>query len=93
MIRKSQIAFSGGDYFTIKVGIKIPQESKRPIVLMLSIPTSYTVREAVLHSLEYFNGKLRKHRLRMNPDIYSFMVESSATEGSELSTTSKSLVR
>lgn len=28
------------------------------------------MREAILHSLEYFNGKLRKYKLRMDANIY-----------------------
>ena len=39
----------------------------------MSIPTAYTVREAILHSLEYFNGKLRRHKLRMDANMYSLV--------------------
>jgi len=39
----------------------------------MTIPTSYSVREAILHSLEYFNGKLKKYKLKMNADFYSMI--------------------
>ena len=43
----------------------------------MTIPTSYSVREAILHSLEYFNGKLKKHKLKMNADFYSLIEQTS----------------
>jgi hypothetical protein len=45
----------------------------------MTIPTSYSVREAILHSLEYFNGKLKKHKLKMNADFYSMIENTSPT--------------
>jgi hypothetical protein len=39
----------------------------------MTIPTSYSVRETILHSLEYFNGRLKKHKLKMNADLYSLI--------------------
>jgi hypothetical protein len=42
--------------------------------LKFSIPNTYTVRETIEHSLELFNGgKLKKHRLRMDPDLYQLI--------------------
>ena len=43
----------------------------------MSIPKIYSVREAIMHSLEYFNnGKLRRHRLKMSdPDVYYSLIE------------------
>jgi len=49
------------------------------MILQMTIPTSYSVREAILHSLEYFNGKFKKHKLKMNADLYSLIENTSST--------------
>jgi hypothetical protein len=41
------------------------------------------VREAILHSLEYFNGKLRKYKLRMDANIYLLAENSDRKTGGE----------
>ncbi len=49
------------------------------MIFQMTIPTSYSVREAILHSLEYFNGKLKKHKLKMNADLYSLIEQTSSS--------------
>lgn len=63
------------EYFTIKMSLSVPQESQKPFSLLLSIPATYTVREAILHSLEYFNGKMKRFRLKMSADCYQLIEE------------------
>jgi len=41
------------------------------------------VREAILHSLEYFNGKLRKYKLRMDANIYLLEEKADRKTGGE----------
>ncbi len=47
------------------------------------------MREAILHSLEYFNTKLRRHKLRMDANIYSLVENTGADNASNEIPTSK----
>jgi hypothetical protein len=61
----------------VKMNLLVPQESQKPFSLLLSIPASYTVREAILHSLEYFNGKMKRFQLKMQADCYQLIEDPS----------------
>ncbi len=68
----SSVGMTRPEYFTAKMHFFMHNDEFHYQVL-LSMPTSYSVSEAVLHSIEHFNYKLSDFRLRMQTDMYAMV--------------------